>query len=123
MSAAKPALQEELITVSPEELSRRQVAANLPLAGPRRIVDPAVRSFPTTSRKEAAFQARVPAITGEATFRGLMAIDGIITGQLGTAGSLTTVKQRAKSHGVPELDGEISFKDMLRVNGHVAGRI
>ena len=123
MSAAKPALQEEPNTVSPEELSSSQVAANLPLAGPRRIDEPAGRPFPRPSRKEAVFQARIPAITGEATFRGLMAVDGIITGQLGTAGNLTIIKQRAKSNGVPELDGEISFKDMLRVNGHVAGRI
>lgn len=123
MPAANPALQEEPNAVSPGEPGRRPVAANLPPAGPRRIERPAVRSFPSQPRKEAGFQARVPAITGEATFRGLMAVDGIITGQLSVAGGLTTVKQRPKSNGVPELDGELSFKDMLRINGHVAGKI
>ena len=71
------------------------------------------------------FQARVPVITGEATYRGSMPVDGTISGQLG-AGSSLTVKQRPRSgpiESVPELDGELSFKDMLRVNGHIAGRV
>ncbi len=74
----------------------------------------------------ANFQARVPVVTGEATFRGLMPVDGIISGQLGAGGSVLTIKQRPRSGpvgSVPELNGEISFKDMLRVNGHIAGKV
>src|SRR5262252_4092810 len=115
MPAAKPALQEELAIVSPGEPNRRPVNANLPSVGPRRLDSRAVQPFPTRPRKEAGFQGRVPAITGEATFRGLMAVDGIITGQLNVAGGLTTVKQRPKSNSVPDLHGELSFKDMLRI--------
>jgi cytoskeletal protein CcmA (bactofilin family) len=69
------------------------------------------------------FQARIPVITGEASFRGLMPVDGIISGHLGAAGSTLTLRQRPHSSAVasgPELTGEISFKDMLRVNGHIA---
>jgi cytoskeletal protein CcmA (bactofilin family) len=74
----------------------------------------------------AHFQARVPVITGEAVYRGTMPVDGIISGQLGAAGSSLTIKQRPRSgpvESIPELDGEISFKDMLRVNGHIAGKV
>ena len=72
------------------------------------------------------FQARVPVITGEAVYRGSMPVDGIISGQLGAAGSSLTVKQRPRSapiESVPELSGELSFKDMLRINGHIAGKV
>jgi cytoskeletal protein CcmA (bactofilin family) len=72
------------------------------------------------------FQARVPVITGEALFRGLMPVDGIISGQLGAHSSGMTIKQRPRSgplETVPELTGEIIFKDMLRVNGHIAGKV
>ena len=72
------------------------------------------------------FQARVPVITGEATYRGLMPVDGIISGQLGANGSALAIKQRPRSgpaESGPELSGEISFKDMLRVNGHIAGKV
>lgn len=85
----------------------------LPIARPRRDNGP-------------NFQARVPVITGEAVYRGSMPVDGIISGQLGAAGSALTVKQRPRSGpigSVPELTGELSFKDMLRVNGHIAGKV
>ena len=64
-------------------------------------------------------------ITGEATYRGLMPVDGIISGNLGAVASVLTVKQRpnGSSGSLPELNGEITFKDMLRINGHVAGKI
>ena len=87
--------------------------APIPLARPRRNNSP-------------HFQARVPVITGEAVYRGSMPVDGIISGQLGAAGSALTVKQRPRSgpvESIPELDGELSFKDMLRVNGHIAGKV
>ena len=72
------------------------------------------------------FQARMPVITGEAAYRGYLAVEGMISGQLNAAGSGLTIKQRPRNgrvESVPELDGEITFKDMLRVNGHVAGSI
>lgn len=87
--------------------------APTPLARPRRD-------------NSAYFQARVPVITGEAVYRGTMPVDGIISGQLGAAGSSLTIKQRPRNgpvESIPELDGEISFKDMLRVNGHIAGKV
>jgi cytoskeletal protein CcmA (bactofilin family) len=72
------------------------------------------------------FQPRIPAIIGEATFRGYLPVEGVISGQLNAAGGALTIKQRPRNgrvESVPELDGEITFKDMLRVNGHVAGSI
>lgn len=74
----------------------------------------------------ASFQARVPVITGEAVFRGMMPVDGVITGQLGATGSTLVVKQRPRSGPIelqPDLNGELNFKDMLRVNGYVAGKV
>ena len=124
MSAAKPALQQEPTTAA--RLDEGRHAANLPTPGPRRIDYSAVRQFPAQPRKDTSFQPRVPVITGEANYRGLMPIDGIITGQIGAAGSVMTIKQRPKSGtptDIPELNGELSFKDMLRINGHVAGKV
>jgi cytoskeletal protein CcmA (bactofilin family) len=72
------------------------------------------------------FQARVPIVTGEATFRGWMPVDGIISGQLGVNGSTLSIKQRPRSGPVEtqsELTGEITFKDMLRINGHITGKV
>jgi cytoskeletal protein CcmA (bactofilin family) len=84
----------------------------MPLARPRR------------ENNSVNFQARVPVITGEATFRGLMAVDGIISGQLGANGSSLSIRQRPNGgSSEPELSGEIQFKDMLRVNGHIAGKV
>ncbi len=74
----------------------------------------------------AIFQARVPIVTGEATFRGWMSVDGIIAGQMGGSGSTLNIKQRPRGGPIesqPELNGEITFKDMLRINGHIAGRV
>jgi cytoskeletal protein CcmA (bactofilin family) len=74
----------------------------------------------------ANFQARVPIVTGEATFRGWMPVDGVISGQLGASGSTLNIKQRPRGGPVetpPELTGEITFKDMLRINGHVSGKV
>ena len=65
-------------------------------------------------------------VTGEASYRGYLPVDGIISGQLTATGGVMTVKQRARNtrgESTPELDGEISFRDMLRVNGHIAGRV
>ncbi len=84
----------------------------IPLARPRR------------ENNNSIFQARVPAVIGEATFRGWMPVDGIISGQLGANGSTLAIKQRPQGLGPePELTGEIHFKDMLRVNGHIACKV
>lgn len=117
MPAAKPALQPEPSVATP---------SNVPVPGPRRIDNSAVRQFPATPRRDTSFQPRMPVIIGEATYRGLMPVDGIINGQLGATGSTLTIKQRPKNgtpDDIPELNGEISFKDMLRVNGHIAGKV
>ena len=81
-----------------------------------------VRPSPAT-QKPGTFQTRVPVITGEATYRGYMPVDGVISGQLGASGGGLTVKQRVRSGSDPELDGELSFKDLLRVNGHIRGKV
>jgi len=85
-----------------------------------------VPSPPKPRDKGFNFQARVPVITGEATYRGLLPVDGVISGQLGASGSTMTIRQRPRSgplESVPELNGEINFKDMLRVNGYIAGKV
>ena len=94
-----------------------------------RVISP-IRPVPiatkTQAHKEATFQTRVPVITGEATYRGTIPVDGIISGHLGAAGSTLAIKQRSRNNPEdlgPELDGEIKFKDMLRINGYVAGKI
>jgi cytoskeletal protein CcmA (bactofilin family) len=70
------------------------------------------------------FKGKSAVITGEIHFKGVMAVDGAVTGQIG-AGSSLNVKQRPSASFAtqPELAGEITFKDMVRVNGHVAGSI
>jgi cytoskeletal protein CcmA (bactofilin family) len=125
------------------EPKRKPDAKSLPVQGasvaslvPRRstsvnaIEDPPRRgpvpSPPRARDNGYSFQARVPVITGEATYRGLLPVDGIISGQLGASGSAMTIRQRPRSgplESVPELNGEISFKDMLRVNGYIAGKV
>jgi cytoskeletal protein CcmA (bactofilin family) len=62
-------------------------------------------------------------IIGEATYRGYMPVDGVISGQLTASGGGLTIKQRVRSDSEPELDGELSFKDLLRVNGHIRGKV
>src|SRR5207244_10106316 len=77
-------------------------------------------------KKDSSFQPRMPVIIGEASYRGSFPVDGIISGQLGAAGSALSIKQRPRNGSAesePELNGEISFKDMLRVNGHIAGKV
>ena len=137
---AKPALKREpnAKTESGTENPIRSAFTALPAEVPRRLPN-ALAGAETQKRPNVAqplsqssrqngflFQPRVPVLQGEVTYRGLLPVDGIISGQLGASGNSLTVKQRPKSgvlESVPELDGEISFKDMLRVNGHIAGRV
>ena len=70
-------------------------------------------------------QTRTPVITGEAYYKGMLPVDGVLIGQLGAHGGSLGIKQRSASsfRSRPELSGEISFRDMLRVNGHIAGTV
>lgn len=128
----KTALQRE--ATAPEFNNNSPLPSSIvPVADPhkpslpsRATVSP-LRSVPRVKdrvNKTPSFQPRIPVITGEAGFRGLMPVDGIISGNLGAVASVLTVKQRPNgSSELPELNGEITFKDMLRINGHVAGKI
>jgi len=127
-TAAKPALQPEPGTVANSEISlvsrTPRLAATPVLASVSSV--PKIRPVPSEQpKKETSFQPRLPAITGEAHYRGSFPVNGIISGNLGATGSAMTVKQRPRhvAADVPELDGELSFKDMLRVNGHIAGQV
>ncbi len=132
MPAAKPALQRAETTTDEFALVNQVTniveGASLRLA-PAPPPSPEIWSAPASvaaARKEGAFQPRVPVITGEVTYRGLLCVEGSISGNLGAASSSLTIKQRPRngsSEPVPELDGELSFKDLLRVNGHIAGRV
>ena len=82
--------------------------------------------FPASAVRDGQrLQTRVPVILGEVTFRGMIAVDGIISGQPGNSGGATSLKQHGRSFfgSDPELNGEISFVDMIRVNGHIAGSV
>jgi len=135
MSATKPALLGE---PKRKPDAKSQAAAVAAALGPRRLstavtpIEETQHRGPVSSAAKPrhdngfSFQARIPVITGEATYRGLMPVDGVISGQLGANGSAMTIRQRPRTgplESVPELNGEISFKDMLRVNGHIAGKV
>ncbi|SRR5712692_10334522 len=137
---AKPALKREpeATTESGTENSIRSASIALPVEVPRRLPNALAGAEPQkrpigaqllsqSSRQNGFnFQPRVPVLQGEASYRGSVPVDGIISGQLGVSSNSLTIKQRPKNgvvESVPELDGEISFKDMLRVNGHIAGRV
>jgi cytoskeletal protein CcmA (bactofilin family) len=122
----KPALAREPNTVS-SEVSRLQ-NTSVATIGALRIAsgNGSIHPVPAKKAPSTSFQPRVPVITGEATYRGMIPIDGIISGHLGAAGSALSIKQRPginSDEPVPELNGEITFKDMLRINGFVAGKI
>jgi cytoskeletal protein CcmA (bactofilin family) len=70
-------------------------------------------------------QTRVPVVLGEATYRGIIPVEGIISGQPGANGGALSIRQRGRTFfgNDPELNGEINFIDMLRVNGHIAGSV
>ena len=70
------------------------------------------------------FSSRPPAIVGEAYYIGMLEVEGMISGLVGSATGGLTVRQKSKfSSAEPELSGEISFRDLVRVNGYVAGTI
>jgi cytoskeletal protein CcmA (bactofilin family) len=137
---AKPALKRgpKATTEPGTENSIRSASIALPVEVPRRLPNAlagaeaqkrpiGAQLLSQSSRQNGFnFQPRVPVLQGEATYRGSLPVDGIISGQLGVSSNSLTIKQRPKNgfvESVPELDGEITFKDMLRVNGHIAGRV
>lgn len=71
------------------------------------------------------FQSKVPVITGEAHYRGLISVDGFLSGQLGANSGCFSVRQKpnAAFGSEPEMDGELNFRDMVRVNGYIAGSV
>jgi cytoskeletal protein CcmA (bactofilin family) len=70
------------------------------------------------------FQTRTPVITGEVNYKGMLPIDGVITGQLGGSGGSLAIRQKSGIFSTgPELSGVISFRDVVRVNGHIAGTL
>lgn len=129
MPAAKPALQGD--ACASDVVAAQKNVAPINPTGPHLVSrSPVTRSElhsvspPAQPRKAANFQPRTPVITGEVTYRGTIAVDGSICGQLGAAASTLTIKQRLRNgSSEPELNGEISFKDMLRINGHIAGKV
>src|SRR2546423_4230631 len=127
-TAAKPALRPEPGRVANAEISLVSRTPRLAATAVLASVTPVAQIRPVPSeqpKKETSFQPRLPVITGEAHYRGSFPVDGIVSGNLGAAGSGMTVKQRPGhvAADVPELNGELSFKDMLRVNGHIAGKV
>ena len=142
MPQARPALKHEpKANTEPEARINRSARAAAPEQVPPRLPNALAGSDPqkplvrpvagpvrAPARRENGFhfQTRVPVITGEATYRGWVPVDGIISGQLGANGSALSIRQRARNtmtDSEPELNGELCFKDMLRVNGHVAGKV
>ena len=71
------------------------------------------------------FQTRMPVITGEVNYKGMLPIDGVLTGQLGGNGGSLAVRQKSATifSSGPELSGEITFRDVVRINGHIAGTV
>ncbi|PYS30384.1 MAG: hypothetical protein DMF75_16070 [Acidobacteria bacterium] len=113
MPPAKVALKSE-----PTVTTRHRIQTRIVRSNPEADAVPSALPHDVTRRS--------PAIIGEATFRGWLPVDGIISGQLSANGGGFTIRQRPRNGGgecEPELNGEIRFKDLLRVNGYVAGRI
>ena len=133
MLQATPQLKEDLDTriatapaalpVGPKEIAPghglgAQKLKNAVPALPRKFAQPRV----TENQRQ---HTRIPAILGEATFRGSIQVDGMISGQPGSSGGSTTFRQHSKPFfgAGPELNGEFTFVDMIRVNGHIAGSV
>ena len=128
MPPAKAVLKPEAdIRTSSSPINQEKIPARLPSVKSGGDRAPQVVSIKSATKQNSFyFQPRVPVITGEATYRGYLRVDGTISGQLHATGGGLMIKQRPRNgreEPSPELNGEISFKDMLRVNGHVAGKL
>jgi cytoskeletal protein CcmA (bactofilin family) len=90
--------------------------------------NPAISTVPVllpVPKESKSYQTRLPVITGEVHYRGMLHIDGVLLGQPGSNGGSLGVRQKSGSvfASQPELSGEINFRDMVRVNGHIAGTV
>lgn len=111
------------VSVATTRLTTR--AATAVATAPARLNEPPLPSLSSATDDASKHQIRMPVITGEAYYKGMMPVDGLLVGQLtGHHGSLA-VKQKARSvfASQPELAGEIKFADMVRINGHIAGTV
>ena len=112
-TATAPALQQTLtpVAVTKDVLLKNHATATVP-----------VLPVPKESRN---CQTRTPVIMGEAHYKGMLSVDGVLVGQLGGNGGSLGVRQKSGSvfASQPELSGEINFRDMVRVNGHIAGTV
>jgi len=97
-------------------------ASENPLTKSRPTVTPVFLPIPKETKNS---QIRRPVITGEVHYTGLLPVDGVVVGQLGSNGGSLAVRQRSGSvfASAPELSGHINFRDMVRVNGHIAGTV
>ena len=120
MPPAKVVLKREPAASPPTAVptGARAIPPRLPnvKAGTEHSAPAALRSVSATGGAQRQtgfnFQPRVPVITGEATYRGSLPIDGVISGQLSASGSGLTIRQRPRNvrgDSTPELDGVISF--------------
>ena len=117
-------------TATARALHRQTHAVASPVADAQ--LNPAPTSAPANgtppTRKSGdtgRFQTRTPVITGEVNYKGMLPIDGVLTGQLGGNGGSLAVRQKSATifSSGPELSGEITFRDVVRVNGHIAGTV
>jgi|ERR1051325_4715018 len=101
-------------------VSELDVAANTPAPEARNAAPVLVPHVELRS-----YQTRMPVITGEANYKGMLPVDGSVNGQLGSGGGSLAVRQKSGTvfSSGPELSGEISFRDVVRVNGHIAGTV
>ena len=110
----------------PPPAESRTISAETDL-NPQPSLGPAKSSMPALMPQAQArcYQTRIPVITGEANYKGVLPVDGLVTGQLGGNGGSLAVRQKSGTVFIagPELSGEISFRDMLRINGHIAGTV
>lgn len=89
------------------------------------LPDKQAAPFLVPSSEQKNCQTRQPVIIGEAHYRGMLPVDGILLGQIGAHSAGLGVRQKARSvfASQPELAGEITFEEMVRVNGHISGTV
>jgi cytoskeletal protein CcmA (bactofilin family) len=106
---------------APRSISAETNLNPQPSSGPSKTAAPARMSPVDTGR----YQTRIPVITGEVNYKGMLPIDGVVSGQLSSNGGSLAVRQKSATifSTDPELSGQISFRDVVRVNGHIAGTV
>ena len=107
------------------EVKRKPASPSHGSGAPQRAQPAAPVPLTTQPRSEnREFQPKLPVITGEIHFKGVLPVDGLLSGQIGSGSSLNLRQRPSALFSIqPELTGDITFKDMVRVNGHVAGTI